>query len=317
MTSKDDGSESTARLLLRIFETVLGRASRLDSEERVPAQVEPSLQRGPHDLEAVEVHRIDWQALFAALPRDRDFWDQLLEAAEMAREDDPVETAIGWGADESMRAQALWRDVITTLVRRYREEGDGWEWDRERGVELLDSWRASRGGEPKRRACLAPLDNCKPMEDPVTIEAGLSIRRLSDSERDELWRSHGAELHPGALNPTIAELESWDLVIDYRWTPETSRYLDDRRAIKVVTDVVRALRLHHTGLTGASIFWLIDDPSERWRRDIGGALFAPEQAVERDRNNGALEMHLGQLRQATCERFSRNCEVSRAIVVFH
>lgn len=302
MTPKARGSECASRLLLPILDTVIERARQIDSEGKTPTLVEPSLRRGPHRLEVVEVRQTDWRTLLALLSRDRDFWDQLLKAADAVRNDEPVETAIGWGADDSMRSQALWRDVITPLVQRYRDEREDWGWDREQCTEVLESWRASRGGEPKRRACLAPLYNCRSMEDQVAIETGLSIRRLTDSERNDLWRSHGAERHPGALNPTIADLESWDLVIDYRWTPYTSRYLDDRRAITVLVDAIRALRLHHPGLTGTSIFWLVDDPSERWRRDIGGALFAPDSVSGRSRSDGQLETHLGHSSAADLRR---------------
>jgi hypothetical protein len=236
--------------------------------------------------------------------------------SEAARGDEPIETTIGWGVDGSMRAQALWQEVIATLVRRYREEEENWGWDRERAAELLDSWRASRGGEPRGRACLSPLDNCRSMEDEVAIETGLSIRRLTDNERDELWRHHGAERHPGALHPTIAGLESWDLVVDCRWTPQSSRYLDDRRAVAIVTDVVRALRLHHPGLTGTSIFWLIDDPAERWRRDVGGAVFAPEAGESRNRNGGDRRSIWDGSRLGISERSSPDCEASRTIGIW-
>jgi hypothetical protein len=282
----------TRRVLLPILELTVGRAHELEAGGQLPILVEPGLRRVRGRLEIVEIRQIDWQTLVADLPRDLDLWDSLQAAGEALRDEEPVETAIGWGADSGLRAQALWRDVLTTLLRRYRTEAEDWRWDRNRATELLESWRAARGGEPRLRCCLAPLHNCRSMEDEVPLEEGLSIRRLEDSERDELWRNHGGEIHPGPLNPTVADLEDWHMVVDYRWTPPIGR-ADDVKAVELTRDVVRALRLHHPGLTGASIFWTIDDPAERWRREGAGSLFAPEAMVQRGPLGGQLESQLG------------------------
>jgi hypothetical protein len=285
--------DTTSRLLIPILGRLIQRGRGLEQEGRLQTVIEPGLHRGPHGLEVVESRQFDWRVILADLTRDRDLWDDLLVAAEEIRGEEPVETAIGWGADESMRAQALSRDVIGPLVRRYRTEGNDWQWDEERAEELLTSWRSRRGGEPRRRRCLAPLHNSRSMEQVVQIEPGLSIRQLTDPERDVLWRSHGAEVHPGPLNPTIADLEEWHLVVDFRWTPEQARVLDDGEAIETVGKVVRALRLHHAGLTGTSVFWITDDPEERWRRDVAGTLFAPDTVLEHGRHGGRFESQLG------------------------
>jgi hypothetical protein len=122
---------------------------------------------------------------------------------------------------------------------------------------------------PTARRCLAPLEGCVGTARELRLDAGVAIRRLEDGDRQDLWRRHGAELHPGPLNPTIADLETWQFAIDHRRPSEVPGSPDDARAVAAVRDVVRALRLHHPGLAGARILWIGDDGGGRGIGDRG------------------------------------------------
>jgi hypothetical protein len=283
---------SAAGLLAPILETASARAETLEREGRLPIVSEPCLVRGSHGLEVAEVERIDWRVLAGELTAGRTSWEEATEAAQALKDDEDIETAIGW-ADGTMRPQALWRDVLTPLLRQHRLEAEEWDWRESEVEELLDSWRNSHGAGWRERCCRAPLHNCRSMVEEVTVGPGLVIRRLTDAERDALWRRHGAEINPGPHGPTIADIEGWELVVDYRWKREGPEP-DEQQAIAVVRDVVRALRLHHHGITGTSILWFGPDPDLRWEDNSPDSMFAPS-GIAADPFGGQLECQLGPL----------------------
>ncbi|HVS99050.1 MAG TPA: hypothetical protein VHE08_00890 [Solirubrobacterales bacterium] len=120
---------------------------------------------------------------------------------------------------------------------------------------------------PSVRRCLAPLDGCVGTARELLLDAGLAIRRLEDGDREDLWR-HAAALHPGPLDPTIADPEAWEFAIDHRRHSESPGPRDDARANVAIRDVIRALRLHHPGLAGVRILW-IGAGDRRTRGDRG------------------------------------------------
>jgi hypothetical protein len=196
--------------------------------------------------------------------------------AEVLKKDEDVEQIIGFDPNVGMRAQILWRDILDPLLQQYHQEHDDWTWDRGAAVELVKSWRQAQHRKSHRRQALAPLHNCKCMAEHPEIEPGLTIRRFTDEDRNELWEAFGAEHYPGSISPTIPDLEAWEAVIDYRWELPRELPFDNQPAVEVIKDTVRALRLHHPGVSGTTIIWHRPDPSEVFpERGPGNSLFAP------------------------------------------
>lgn len=281
----------TAAAVIRpILEDASQRAEALEQNGDLPSVDEQHLIRGDRGLEISQREMIDWRPLAGALSRSEDFWESVAGAAEDLKSDDEIESCIGW-ADGAMRAPALWQDVLTPLLRHHQHETGRWEWREGEIEELLESWRGSHAEGWRQRCCRAPLQNCRSMVDEVIIRPGLIIRRLDDSERDALWRRYGAEVDPAPHRPSIAEIEAWDLVIDYRWTRKAPGP-DEDHAIEVVRDVVRALRLHHHGMSGASVIWIGPDPDLRWDVNAPDSMYrSPEVAA--NGFEGRFECHLG------------------------
>ncbi len=283
-------SESAAALILPILERASRRAEDLEREGLLPTVNVPHLVRGNRDLEMAEKEEIDWRPLAGELSRDENFWELVGAAAEALKRDDDIEDSIGW-ADGTMRAPALWQDVLTPLLRKHHRETGRWEWRDGETEELLGSWRGSHAAGWRERCCRAPLHNCRSMVDEVIIHPGLIIRKLSDAERDALWRRHGAEVNPGSHRPSIADIEAWDLVIDYRWKRQAPGP-DEEQAIEVIRDVVRALRLHHHGISGTSVLWFAPDPDLRWEDNSPDSMYRSPEAST-DGFEGRFECHLG------------------------
>jgi hypothetical protein len=263
-------------VLLGLLEAACRRAEELDLAGRLPMAEALRLRRGRDGLEVIEIDEIDWRALMVGLTRVEGFWPDLVGRIDGLRSDQDIELTIGWDSDEAVRAQTLWRDVLAPILQRYRDLSCDWIWDGDLAAEVLRSWRIGHRKIERARRCLAPLENCRSMVEEVVIEPGLSIRRLTDADRDEIWRRYGAEHFPGAINPTIAELENWECAIDYRWQMEPPRPLNDSPALKVVRDVLRALRLHHPGVAAMTVLWHGTDPSDPWSPNRGDGLMAPD-----------------------------------------
>jgi hypothetical protein len=125
------------------------------------------------------------------------------------------------------------------------------------------------------RRTLAPLHNFRSMAEMIEIEPGLSVRRLGDEDRARLWRLYGAERPQAPREVTISQLEAWEFAIELRWRAETQP-LDDNEAIRRIEDLVRALRLHHSGHFGTTMIWSGPDPEDPWGGDhCGDALTMP------------------------------------------
>jgi hypothetical protein len=271
------------RLLLSILERSCERALALDAAGRISITVAPRLRRGRERLEIIESEEIDWPALLADLARDH---------------------------DAGTRTRALWRDPLAPLLRRYRLEAGSWVWDAERAVELLESWRRSGRSPGRSRLCLAPLDGCEGAVEELTLDADLAIRRLNDTDREDLWRRHGAELHPGPINPRIADLEAWEFAVEHRWKSEAPGPADDTRAVGVIRDVVRALRLHHPGVIGARLLWIGADPDDRWAEEDRGALLT-RIGIDADRRGDRPAARLDPLSGADLQQLLSALRMSR------
>jgi hypothetical protein len=264
------------RSLAGIVERASIRAGELNQADSVPTKSVPTLIRADDGLKPATEDEIDWQRFLAEIARAPGFWDAMLEAAEAARSDEDIEITIGWDSDIRVRAQTLWRDILSPITRAYGSERPDWRWDESLALKLISSWRDGHRAKSYAKQTIAPLHNCIGMGDGPEIEPGLAIRRLTDDDRIALWRGFGAEHFPGPINPTLADLDQWQFAVDFRWDQSRNPPLSEEHGVEVVRDTVRALRLHHPGVTGTTIVWTRPDPSHPWRQDHWGpGLFAP------------------------------------------
>jgi hypothetical protein len=248
----------------------------LKRADQVPLRSVPTLARTNTGLEQVTETEIDWRALLAELTRAPEFWDAVAETVVAGRSDEQIEGTIGYACDVDGRAQALWNDILEPITREYGIQRPDWGWDDRLALSLISAWRDGDRAKSYAKQTIAPLHNCTGMGDGPEIEPGLAIRRLTDADRIALWRSFGAEHFPGPLNPRIGDLERWCYAIDYRWELPRQPPLSDEHGTEVVRDTVRALRLHHPGVTGTTIIWTRPDPAHPWRHDtMGSGLNAP------------------------------------------
>lgn len=264
------------RSLARIIERASTRARELSQADEVPTQAVPTLVRTDEGLRPETHTEIDWRAFLAEIARPSGFWDALMEAAEVARSDEEIERAIGWDSDIGVRGQALWRDILEPITRAYGAARPDWAWDEALALSLISSWRDGHRASGYAKQTIAPLHNCTGMGEGPEIEPGLAVRRLTDADRSALWRSFGAERFPGPISPALVDLDQWHFAVDYRWDQPRRPPLSDAHGMEVVRDTVRALRLHHPGVTGTTIIWTRPNPAHPWRHDrLGPGLFAP------------------------------------------
>lgn len=264
------------RTLARMVERACVRAGELSGAGAVPTREVPSLIRTDHGLQSSTEEDTDWQRFAAQITRVPGFWDAMVKTAEAVRSDEDIEITIGWDSDIRVRAQTLWSDILQPIVVAYGAERPDWNWDQSLALTLISSWREGHRATSNAKQTIAPLHNCTGMEDGVEIEPGLCIRRFTDADRMALWRGFGSEHFPGPINPGISELDQWQFAVDYRWEQPHQPPLSDQHGIEVVRDTVRALRLHHPGVTGTTIVWTRPDPDHPWRQDqFGSGLYAP------------------------------------------
>lgn len=273
----DQAAENAA--ILAALERACRRAQELSQPNSGPLPFESAktLQRNPRGgLQVATEKRLDWQQFTAKMTRFSGWWDEMARLAEALRKDEDVEGLVGFDPDIGMRAQTLWGDILDPLLRQYRLIHEDWTWDPNAASEVLTTWRQAQNRTSYRRQALAPLHNCKSMSDRLEVEPGLAIRKFTDEDRRDLWDAFGAEHFPGQINPTIPDLEAWETVIDYRWELPHKPPLSNEPAVEVIQDTVRALRLHHPGVTGTTIIWHRPDPAEVFpERVMGSSLFAP------------------------------------------
>lgn len=262
--------------LVRIVERASVRARELSRADKVPLRSVPTLLRTDTGLEQGTETEIDWRTFLVELTRSPGFWETVAEAVVEVRSDEQIEITIGYDSNIGARAQALWGDILVPITQQYGVQRPDWSWDERLALSLILAWRNGQRAESYAKQTIAPLHNCTGTRDGPEIEPGLTIRRLTDADRIALWRSFGAEHFPGPVNPRIRELEQWRFAIDYRWELPQQPPLSDEHGTEVVRDTVRALRLHHPGVTGTTIIWTRPDPAHPWRHDsLGSGLYAP------------------------------------------
>lgn len=282
--------------LVRILEMACARARDLIAQSELPNEDVPSLKRSAGEWEYITETEIDWRRSLAEMTRGEGFWEEMALAVDEVRSDERIEMAIGFDSDIGMRSQALW-GVIAPIVRYYGTQRPDWAWDEAYALELISDWREGDKAKSYAKQTIAPLHNCKGMGD-VEIEPGLWIRRFTDADRIALWRSFGAEHFPAPIHPNIIQLDQWEFAIDYRWELPRKPPLSDHHGHEVVRDTVRALRLHHAGVTGTSIVWTRPDSEHPWRHDSpGSSLYAPHEShfgLYRDQLKTEVGPHCGE-----------------------
>lgn len=275
-------SESADPPLLRPFDDLLvaelravcERARALSvSEGGLPTQQVPTLLRTPRGLQAGTREEPNWQVALATLSRRPGFWRHMAELAAALSNDPHVDADIGWERDPERRAAPLWQMVIGPTVVRYARRRPDWSWAEPLARDLVAAWRASHNADLVWHRTIAPLHNLRGMPEPVEIDNDLVIRRMTDQDRDGLWRHFGAG-GSGPVAPTVSQLEAWTDVIDLRWAQPKTPPLSDEPAIARIADVVTALRLHHPGVTGTTILWTHVDPPDA-PGGSGHRLYAP------------------------------------------
>lgn len=263
--------------ILAVLERACRRARELSSSpDRLPQEEVRILQRTRRGLRPASETRLHWLDFSTSLTRFAGWWDEMANLVEVLRTDEQVEPVVGFDPDVGPRAETLWREILDPILQQYQSEKEDWLWDEQVASALIIAWREAQSQQVYRRQALAPLHNCKSMSEPTEIEPGLVIRQFTDSDRSELWRTFGGEHFPGPINPTIPDLEAWETVIDYRWDLDRKPPLSSEHAVEVIRDTVRALRLHHPGITGTTVIWHRPDPVEMFAIDpLGDGLFAP------------------------------------------
>lgn len=252
-----------------------------ESERGLPEREVPGLRRTSRGLEAITREVIDWKLVTLVIGGTPGFWPRMAELTETLSLDPAVEAQIGFTSDAEQRALALWNHVIAPLVEQYGRRCSDLCWDEDLAADLVAQWRLLQAPNPIPHQTVAPLHNLRGINARVEIDAGTVIRRLTDDDRDELWRGFGGRAAgiPG-LSP--GQLDAWTDAIDVRWKMPREPPLSDEIAIQRVADVVTALRLHHPGVTGTTILWTRLDPPDApvgasW---AGQSLFGPHGAPQ-------------------------------------
>jgi hypothetical protein len=234
-------------------------------EKGLPRREVPALDRTPRGLQAVTREEVSWRLVRLWVHGD---WPRLTEVARRLADDPDVEADTGWTFDTSHRPVALWDDVIGPMFEHYGRREPDLEWKADLAREIVTDWRGSRRSDHVIRRTIAPVHNLRSLLPDVRIGSDTVIRPMTDGDRDEIWRHFGALGVPGL---TAAQVEGWTHVIEDRWAMTLKPPLSVEPALDRITNVVTALRLHHPGVTGATMLWTTLDPPDA---------FVPGQAGE-------------------------------------
>lgn len=248
------------------------------TKQGLPMQEVPGLRRTSHGLEEITREVVDWRLTTVVVGGQPDFWPHIAEVAETLTADPVIEASLG-GTRGDQAAVQLWNAVIGPLFQQYARRRPELKWDRRLAGRLVGAWREVQTADATPHQTIAPLHNLQVFGEPVKIEAETVIRRMTDEDRDELWRHFGGRA-TGIPDLTPGRLDAWTDVIDLRWRMPRKPPLSDEIAARRIADVVTALRLHHPGVTGTTILWTRPDPADA---PIGGpfagsSLYAPHGA---------------------------------------
>lgn len=208
---------------------------------------------------------IDWSAFIPSLTRVPGFWKRMRTAAERLRSDELVEGAVGFMRRAEERAPVLWAQVVGPLVHVYGLRHPDWRWNKRAAETVIKSWRRVFGWQDACYLTLAPVDNLVSRERLLRLGDRLAIRRLTDDDRQRLWRSFGAPQNPSTIAPTIEDLERWKVAVEYRWEMPPMRGVTQEviePVVRVIEQLVCALRLQQPAVVGTKIFWTWIDPPE-------------------------------------------------------
>lgn len=262
----DDVDQVLAEEIRRVCAT----ARSLVEDDRLPTVQIRTLKRDGHRLVEAEREAVDWRFAFPVLTRQGGFWEHLVTLIEPLCADPLIEALTGWLPQAPHRAEAIWRDVLQGLIERYRETSGGWKDDPELVARMIAEWRAAYEGETVPMQALVPLDNLQGPEEALEIEAGVDLRPVTDQERAEFWEKFA---HDAALTGVaIEQLNQWSHALDLRWEMVRRSPADYGPVDEKITDVIRAVRLHHPGQVGYALTWTRTDPADwpgsgPWVRD--------------------------------------------------
>jgi hypothetical protein len=186
-------------------------------------------------------------------------------AAEQLRRDSLVEGAIGFAQHPEERAQTLWQQVLSSLVQVYGLRHPGWRWDRRSGVAVIDTWRRFFNATSTPYITLAPIENLGTWNAAKRVSDRLVIRPLTDEDRQRLWRNFGPHHNPSTIAPTLEDLERWTLAVEHRWEMSAHQALNQdaiEPAVRLIENLICAVRLQQPAALGARVFWTWPDPPE-------------------------------------------------------
>lgn len=236
-------------------------ARALAEEGRIPTIQISSLHRPHSHLVETEREAIDWRLTFPVLTRQPAFWDHLISLIAPLCQDKLIDELTGWTFDDGpARAEAVWRDVLQGLVERYRETSGSWDDDPQLVRRLIAEWRAAYASPTVPMQTLVPLHNLQGPEEFLEIEDGVNLRPITDQERAAFWESFAGS--PSSAGLTAQQLDQWSHALDLRWQMEKRTPADYTPVDEKITDVVRAVRLHHPGQLGYSLTWTRTDPPD-------------------------------------------------------
>ena len=196
------------------------------------------------------------------ITRTGDFWSEMQRTLEACAHDRDIADLVGWSTVAGVRSTTLWSGALAPMVTRYGIRRPDWAWDEDLARWLIEEWRIALRADVVWHRTVAPLHNLVGPGEAIEIEDDLAIRPLTDEDREALWRGFGGAGNPSEISPTPGQLQAWTHAIDLRWAMPRRSPRSDEAAVQTVTDVVRALRLHHPGVTGTTILWTRLDPPD-------------------------------------------------------
>jgi hypothetical protein len=231
------------------------------AEDELPTVQISSLRWAGNRLLESEREVIDWRLTFSVLTRQPEFWEHLIGLIKPLCQDKLIDELTGWiPGDGPPRAESIWRDVLQGLIERYRETSGGWDDDAELVRRLIAEWRAAYACPTVPMQTLVPLHNLRGPDEPMEIEAGVTLRPITDQERAQFWESFVGS--PSSAGLTVQQLAQWSHALDLRWEMEKRTPADYSPVDEKITDVVRAVRLQHPGQVGYSLTWTRTDPPD-------------------------------------------------------
>ncbi|HUO70946.1 MAG TPA: hypothetical protein VMU39_09230 [Solirubrobacteraceae bacterium] len=263
-----NGTERLDALLIEEIGLACERARMLaDTDRGLPTHEVVALRDSMLGLRRITHTEINWRNVTDLLRLDPEFWPHIVDIAEAFDRDSELSSCALWGLAKvskdpaTMRADALRDLVIAPTFRRYGRRRPDLTWSPQLAREMITDCRAAHARDPHLpHQTLGPLRNLQAgLHEPVPISADTVIRPMTDEDRSELWQSFGRSLT--VRDPTLKELRMRTHAIDIRWHMPP-RGWNIEIAAERIANVVTALRLLHSGVTGTAILWTRGDPPD-------------------------------------------------------